>query len=343
MLTIQENYSLKEHNSFGLDVKARYFVEYESEDDLVQFLAQTDTTSTRLFHIGSGSDLLFTRDFDGYLLHSAIKGIEVLEDKGDSAVLKVGAAVIWDELIKWTINNGYYGLENMSLIPSEVGAAAVQNIGAYGVEVKDYIQSVECVDLHDGRTARFFNEECKFSYRHSIFKDQWHGRYAITKVVFSLPTRFVPNLQYRGLRELPLEGLTAQAVRNKVISLRQGKLPEPAVLGNAGSFFLNPIVSVDKYEALLQQYPDMPHFPVPSSSDSDDTGQFVKVPAAWLIERAGWKGKNIGRAGVYELQPLVLVNRGGATPDEIVTLAATIIDDVNRKFGITLKPEAIYI
>ena len=239
MLTIQEYYSLKEHNSFGLDVKARYFVEYESEDDLVQFLAQTDTTSTRLFHIGSGSDLLFTRDFDGYLLHSAIKGIEVLEDKGDSAVLKVGAAVIWDELIKWTINNGYYGLENMSLIPSEVGAAAVQ--------------------------------------------------------------------------------------------------------GNAGSFFLNPIVSVDKYEALLQQYPDMPHFPVPSSSDSDDTGQFVKVPAAWLIERAGWKGKNIGRAGVYELQPLVLVNRGGATPNEIVTLAATIIDDVNRKFGITLKPEAIYI
>lgn len=343
MLTIKENYSLREHNSFGLDVKARYFVEYESEEDLVKFLSETDTAGSPMFHIGSGSDLLFTKDYDGYLLHSAVRGVEVAGNDGDNAVLVVGAAEIWDDFVQWTISNGYYGLENMSLIPSEVGAAAVQNIGAYGTEVKDYIVCVDCVDLRDGSIVSFSAEDCGFDYRHSHFKGQWRGWYAVARVTFSLPIRFIPNLHYRGLMELPQEGLTAQAVRDAVICMRQSKLPDPSILGNAGSFFLNPIISFDKYESLRQQYPDIPHFPVPSTGGTLNAVGEVKVPAAWLIEHAGWKGRSLGRAGVYEFQPLVLVNLGGATPDEIVALAARIIDDVSRKFGITLKPEAIYI
>ena len=342
MLTIKTNYSLKAHNSFGLDVKAKYFVEYESAEDLAGFLA--DRTQEPVFHIGSGSDLLFTKDFDGYILHSAVKGIEVLEERDGHATLRVGAAENWDEFVEWTIAHGYYGLENLSLIPSEVGAAAVQNIGAYGAEAKDFIVCVDCVDMNTGRPVRHAKDECGFSYRRSNYKEQWRGQYAITHVVFSLPTEFKPNICYKGLSDLPTDGLTAQEVRNKVIELRRSKLPEPSELGNAGSFFLNPIISAGHYQELRQQYPDIPHYPVRANeNDNENENNNVKVPAAWLIEKAGWKGRSLGRAGVYKNQPLVLVNLGEATPDEIVGLAAAITEDVQQKFGITLRPEVIYL
>ncbi|MBQ7741840.1 MAG: UDP-N-acetylmuramate dehydrogenase [Bacteroidaceae bacterium] len=345
MLTIKTNYSLKAHNSFGLDVKARYFVEYETAEDLAEFLSSSGTLelsnfgTLELFHIGSGSDLLFTKDFDGYILHSAVKGIEKLDEREGRVLLRVGAAENWDEFVAWTIAHGYYGLENLSLIPSEVGAAAVQNIGAYGAEAKDFIVSVDCVDMHTGQPVRHTNGECGFSYRRSNYKEQWCGQFAITHVIFSLPTEFEPNIRYKGLSDLPTDGLTAQDVRNKVIELRRSKLPEPSQLGNAGSFFLNPIITAEHFDSLLQQYPDIPHYPAAGNTLSS----MVKVSAAWLIEKAGWKGRSLGRAGVYHNQPLVLVNLGGATPDEIVALAAAIVKDVEQMFGIALKPEVIYL
>ncbi len=363
MLTIKTNYSLKAHNSFGLDVKAKYFVEYETADDLADFLSTFDPPlssseaitsersdnfperASRLYHIGSGSDLLFTKDFDGYILHSAVKGIEKIDQRDSHVTLRVGAAENWDDFVAWTIAHGYYGLENLSLIPSEVGAAAVQNIGAYGAEAKDYIVCVDCVDMHTGRQVRHTKDECGFSYRRSNYKEQWRGQYAITHVLFSLPTVFQPNISYKGLSDMPTDELTAQDVRSKVIELRRTKLPDTSQLGNAGSFFLNPVISEDQYQKLRRKYPDIPHYPVVSPSpllEGADGGR-LKVPAAWLIEKAGCKGKSLGRAGVYQNQPLVLVNLGGATPDEIVALAAAIVDDVQQKFGITLKPEVIYL
>ncbi|MBO4729874.1 MAG: UDP-N-acetylmuramate dehydrogenase, partial [Bacteroidaceae bacterium] len=270
MLTIKQNFSLKPYNSFGLDVKAKFFVEYETPDDLSHFLSTLNFPPPlggargglpSLYHIGSGSDLLFTKDFDGYILHSAVKGIEKIDERDGHVTLSVGAAENWDQFVEWTIAHGYYGLENLSLIPSEVGAAAVQNIGAYGAEAKDYIVCVDCVDMHTGRPVRHTKDECGFSYRRSNYKEQWRGHYAITHVLFSLPTVFQPNISYKGLSELPTDGLTAQDVRNKVIELRRSKLPDPAQLGNAGSFFLNPIVSADLFHQLRQQYPDIPHYP----------------------------------------------------------------------------------
>ena len=223
MLTIKQNFSLKPYNSFGLDVKAKYFVEYETPDDLSHFLSTLDsrlsTLDSRLFHIGSGSDLLFTKDYDGYILHSAIKGIDILDRRDDHVTLSVGAAENWDAFVQWTIDHGYYGLENLSLIPSEVGAAAVQNIGAYGAEAKDFILSVECVDMRTGQLVHHTNEQCGFSYRHSNYKAQWRGQYAITHVLFSLPTVFTPNISYKGLSDLPTDTLTAQTVRNRVREL----------------------------------------------------------------------------------------------------------------------------
>ena len=349
MFTITPDFSLKPYNSFGLDVKAKYFVEYDTPDDLASFLSTLDsrplTLDSRLFHIGSGSDLLFTKDYDGYILHSAIKGIDLLDQRDGRATLAVGAAENWDAFVEWTIAHGYYGLENLSLIPSEVGAAAVQNIGAYGAEAKDFIVSVECVDMRTGQQVRHSNDQCGFGYRTSNYKGQWRGQYAITRVLFSLPTVFTPNIGYKGLSDLPADTLTAEAVRNRVIQLRRSKLPEPSELGNAGSFFLNPVITPDHFAALQQRYPDIPHYPLSSPPHRGGGREEVsiKIPAAWLIEKAGWKGKNLGRAGVYEKQPLVLVNLGGATPNEIVTLAATIIQDVRQQFGITLKPEVIYL
>ncbi|MBO4487616.1 MAG: UDP-N-acetylmuramate dehydrogenase [Bacteroidaceae bacterium] len=334
MLTVKTDYSLKAHNSFGLDVKARHFVEYESAEDLAAFLRDTDVRNSRMVHIGSGSDLLFTKDYDGYIVHSAVRGKKLIQAKGESVLLSVGAGENWDDLVDWTISNGYYGLENLSLIPSEVGAAAVQNIGAYGAEVKDFIVWVDCLDLESCDTVRFRNAECGFSYRNSNFKSKWQGRYAIIEVAFELSTAFKPNLSYRALKGVSPEGLTPQALRQAVIDIRRSKLPEPEEIGNAGSFFMNPVITAEQYAQLYRDYPDMPHFDVEGG---------VKVPAAWLIEQCGWKGRNIGAAGVYERHPLVIVNLGGATPQDIINVADAVVGSVREKFGISLKPEVIWI
>ena len=344
MLRILENYSLLPHNSFGLDVKAHTFVEYDSVESLQEYIKSGSTKP--LLHIGGGNNLLFTRDFAGTILHSAIKGKQLIADTGvggdkdrvggvSSVMLRVGAAEVWDDLVAWTLANGYYGLENFSLIPSEVGAAAVQNIGAYGAEAKNFIRTVDTVDLTSGEAVVFSNKECQFAYRYSNFKGPWAGRYAITHVTFCLSTVFTPNLTYRALQQATSSVSDAHQLRQAVVDMRRSKLPEPSKLGNAGSFFMNPIMTLEQFSALQHAYPYIPHFPAGDG--------FVKVPAAWLTEQCGWKGRDLGRAGVYERQPLVLVNRGGANGVDVLRLAEAVISDVKAKFGIELHPEVMII
>jgi UDP-N-acetylmuramate dehydrogenase len=343
MMTTQDNYSLLQHNTFGIAAKTRRFVEYGSIEELQAFLRQRRDANdqTPLLHIGGGSNLLFLKDFDGTVLHSSIQDIEVTAEEDDEVCVRVGAGVVWDEWVELAVNRGWSGLENLSLIPGEVGASAVQNIGAYGVEAKDVITLVDTIDLQTGEPRRFSNAECQYAYRHSIFKTELRGRYAVTHVHFRLSRRFRPNLEYGGLRMalakkgIQEETLTPALLRETIIGIRQDKLPDPKVLGNAGSFFTNPIVGRTVYERIAGEYPNVPHYEV----DADH----VKIPAGWMIEQCGWKGKALGRAGVYEKQALVLVNLGGACGRDIEELCRAVQADVRRRFGVDIVPEVNFI
>lgn len=338
-MKILQNYSLKEHNTFGMDIKASRFVEYDSVEELKAVVGgEGNCLGGKWIHIGGGSNLLFRGDYDGTVLHSAICGCEVLKQDEQEVMLRVGAGEVWDDFVAYTVQNGWYGAENLSLIPGEVGASAVQNIGAYGTEAKDLIVSVETIEVATGEERVFSCEECRYAYRESIFKKEWKGRYIVTHVTYRLHRQPVFNLEYGNVRsELEKRGceLTLENVRRTIIAVRQAKLPDPKVQGNAGSFFMNPVVSRAQYEALQREYPDMPHYEL--------EGGDVKIPAAWLIDRCGWKGRQWGRAGVHDRQALVLVNRGGATGEEIMELAGKIQEDVCRKFGVRISPEVNYI
>lgn len=327
------DYSLLHHNSFGLDVKARKFVEYENIHELQHFLFTHDS-SEPLLHIGGGNNLLFTKDFEGTVLHSAIKGFEEIGRDGHDVHIRLGAAMTWDRVIESTLRRGYFGLENLSSIPSEVGAAVVQNIGAYGAEIKDFVESVEAVSLTTGEVHEFSNEDCGFAYRHSNFKGPWRGQYAVTHVTLKLSLDFKPNLSYHTLADHASGKINATDLREMIVELRSTKLPDPKVLGNAGSFFMNPVVSRETYERISRDYPTVPHYSMPNG---------VKIPAGWLIEKCGWKGKTMGRAAVYSKQALVLVNMGGATPQDIVSLAEAVCADVKSKFDIQLESEVIWV
>ncbi len=336
----EHNYSLLGNNTFGIDARCRQFVEYDTPEELSQFVG-----TTPLLHIGGGSNLLFLGDFEGTVLHSRIRTIEQLHtdhDNAETILLRVGAGVVWDDLVAYTLEHGWYGLENLSLIPGEVGASAVQNIGAYGAEAKDYIVEVECMSLDNGQRRTFRNEECQYSYRHSIFKTEaYRGHWAVLYVTYLLSTTFTPHLDYGGIRaelerqHIDTANLTAQQLRQTIIGIRQAKLPDPKVQGNAGSFFMNPVVSREKYEALASQYPQMPHYEVDESH--------VKIPAGWMIEQCGWKGKTLGPAAVHDRQALVLVNRGGAKGQDIVSLCEAVRNDVKERFGIDIRPEVNFI
>ncbi|MGN0187010.1 MAG: UDP-N-acetylmuramate dehydrogenase [Paludibacteraceae bacterium] len=332
-----ENYSLLPHNTFGMDVRARYFVEYDTVDDLTTFL-QTDLAhNNQLLPIGAGSNLLFTGDYDGIILHSRIKFCDIVNETDDNVFVRVGAGVVWDDFCADMCARNLGGTENLSYIPGEVGASAVQNIGAYGAEAADIIVKVETIERATS-TARIFDAaECDYGYRHSIFKGKLQGRYIVTAVTYRLSKRPVLSLDYGNLRTA-LQGIsnpTVSDVRQAVIDIRRQKLPDPAELGSAGSFFKNPVVSITKFDSLLTQYPTMPHY-----SAGNET---VKIPAAWLIEQCGWKGKTLGGAAVYAKQPLVLVNQNHATPADVQNLAQHIVDSVIEKFGIQIEPEANYI
>ena len=318
-------------NTFGLDVKAGRWLEYASVEELKALIAEGQISSPYL-HVGSGSNLLFLGDFEGTVLHSAIKSIELVNQDAEKVWLRVGAGVIWDDFVAYCVERGYYGAENLSLIPGEVGASAVQNIGAYGVEVKDLISCVETVDVHGDRRV-FGVEECGYAYRNSVFKRPDMKSFFVTHVTFALNKAEQYTLNYGTIRQ-ELEKypqIDLATVRQVVVSIRESKLPDPKVLGNAGSFFMNPIVTRTKYETLLQEYPSMPSYQVDATH--------VKIPAGWMIEQCGWKGKSLGNAAVHDKQALVLVNCGGATGADIVALSDAVRAAVREKFGVEIHPE----
>ena len=324
-------------NTFGIPAHARVYAEYTSLEEL-RALLQT-YKGERLLHIGSGSNLLFTKDFDGVVLHSRICFARALEEDAEGVNIEVGAGIVMDDLIAQVADMGLYGLENLSHIPGEVGASAVQNVGAYGVEAKDVIREVHAVAVESGEECVFSNADCRFGYRDSIFKNEWKGQYIITSVVFHLSKQPQPRLDYGNLRQaLAGKEPTPMNIREAVIAIRKQKLPEPEELGSAGSFFKNPIITHEHFQTILQQEhkteAEIPHF---------ETADGIKIPAAWLIEQCGWKGKRQGGAQVYEKQPLVIVNTGNATAQDIITLAADITESIAQRFQITLHPEVNYI
>ena len=332
-LRIEKDYSLLAHNTFGIDVRTDRFIEYHSEAELVEALQML--REERLLNIGGGSNLLFCGDFHGTVLRSAVKSVEQLPATEGGVLVRVGSGCCWDAFVALAVERGWFGAENLSGIPGDVGASAVQNIGAYGAEIRDLVVDVEAIDAETCEKRVFTAAECGYAYRDSIFKRPENKKYIITYVTYRLRTEFSPNLSYKGLADRfagrEVSGLSAADIRREVVAMRGEKLPNPAVLGNAGSFFMNPVVPQAKYLALAAQYPDMPHYPAGEG--------FVKLSAAWLIDRSGWKGRTLGPAGVYEKQPLVLVNRGGASGNDILALATAVVDAVSAQFGVTLSME----
>ena len=337
-MNIQHNYPLLAHNTFGMDVEASVFVEYESVTELKEILLHQLCPEGKWLHIGGGSNLLFTGDFDGMILHSAIKGFEVVSENEDEVLVRAGAGEVWDDFVAYTVEKGWYGAENLSLIPGEVGASAVQNIGAYGVEAKDLIVKVDTLEVETGKERVFGNEECGYAYRESVFKHALKGKYIVTHVTYRLSKHPSYRLDYGNVRaELEKRGceLTLENVRQTIIDIRESKLPDPKVQGNAGSFFMNPIVPRPLFEELQGKYPSMPFYEVDAER--------VKIPAAWMIDQCGWKGKQLGHAGVHNKQALVLVNCGGATGQEIIALSEEIQRSVLDKFGVRISPEVNFI
>ena len=324
------DYSLLAYNTFGIDARCSRFLEYETAVEAQQVANILRETSLPYIIIGGGSNLLLTRDFPGIVVHSAVKGWDIAGCR-----MACGSGETWDDIVAISLQNGLYGAENLSLIPGDVGASAVQNIGAYGVEAKDFIREVHAIEIATGRLCVIDREDCQYGYRQSRFKQEWKNRFLITMVVYEFSDSFQPRLDYGNIRsELERRGIvepTPQQLRQVIIDIRNAKLPDPKVQGNAGSFFMNPVVSRQKYEELAAQYPQMPHYTVDA--------QHEKIPAGWMIEQCGWKGKSLGRAGVHDKQALVLVNLGGATGQEIVDLCETIRKDVSDKFGIDIHPE----
>ena len=323
-------HSLLPYNTFGIDVSASRFLEYASVAELKEYIAQGAVT-TPFLHIGGGSNLLFTKDYDGLILHSRIGGIEVTAEDSQAVSLRVGAGVVWDDFVACCVEHGWYGAENLSLIPGEVGASAVQNIGAYGVEVKDLITAVETVNIQ-GYERVYSVEECEYAYRNSIFKRP-ENRLLSSHPRFRLSKEERYTLDYGTIRQelAKYPAPTLPIVRKVIIEIRESKLPDPKVMGNAGSFFMNPIVAKEKLEALQRDYPRIPYYELPDGR--------VKIPAGWMIDQCGWKGKSLGPAAVHDKQALVLVNRGGAKGSDIVALSDAVRASVRDKFGIDIHPE----
>ncbi len=329
------NFNLKHHNTFGIDATCARFVDFSTVEQLQnEVLPSLSDKDNPLLILGGGSNLLLTSDYNGTVIHSSIKGIESHDD-GEYVYLKVGSGEVWDDIVAFCVEQGWHGAENLSAIPGEVGASAVQNIGAYGVEVKDIIYTVEAVCIADGSIVEFSNSDCEYAYRQSKFKREWKNKYIITHVTYRLSKHFTPHIEYGNIRGMMqqqgIEVPTAQQLRSIITEIRNQKLPDPRSEGNAGSFFMNPVVPKSKYEELAKVYTDMPHYTI--------NAEWEKIPAGWLIDQCGWKGKTMGRAGVHDQQALVLVNKGGATGREVLILCETIQKDVKHRFGITIEPE----
>ncbi len=338
-MEVVSNISLKAYNTFGIESTARHFVEVSSVEELQELLRLQEWKNTPKLILGGGSNLLFTAQYDGLIIKMNIRGIELVEENDEFIWVKVGAGENWHEFVMHCIEQGWGGVENLSLIPGTVGAAPMQNIGAYGVEIKDVFASLEAVKIDTVQRQTFSGEECQFGYRESVFKTIYKGQYIIASVTFRLSKHPEINTSYGAIEEVLTERLgevgvksaSIREVSDAVIHIRQSKLPDPQEIGNAGSFFKNPVVPREQFETLQQQFDKVPGYPVSKNE--------VKVPAGWLIEQAGWKGKRFGNVGVHDRQALVLVNLGGAQGEEVKKLAYDIQQSVEEKFGILIQPE----
>lgn len=331
---ISSNVSLLPYNTFHIDVQTKYFVEIKNADEFRE-VQQTQTfRENEKLILGGGSNILFTKNFGGITIKNSLKGIELLREDADFIYVKANAGEVWHEFVLWCIEHSYAGVENLSLIPGQVGASPMQNIGAYGVEIKDICESVEAIHLQTGEPLLFSNSDCRFGYRESIFKHELKNQCLITAVTYKLRKRPQFHIDYGDIKntlgEMMISELSLKAVSDAVIKIRSSKLPDPNVLGNAGSFFKNPVITKEKADELLAKNPVMPNYP---QADG------VKIPAGWLIEQCGWKGKVVGNTGSHKSQALVLVNYGNATGNEVYQLALAIQKSVFDKFGIEIKPE----
>jgi UDP-N-acetylmuramate dehydrogenase len=334
MSILQQNISLKPYNTFGVAVSAKFFAEIFTESDLKALLDMAIIQEQRLLVLGGGSNLLFTKDFEGLVLKISIPGISSKIDK-DGVVVTAGAGVIWSDMVSYCVSHGFAGVENLSLIPGTVGASPIQNIGAYGVELKDVFHSCTAYEISTAKKRSFNFQDCRFGYRDSIFKNEWKGRFIITAVSFKLNTQASINTQYGAIQaELLKRNIVHPTIADisKVVSaIRVSKLPDPSTIGNAGSFFKNPVIGQELFSSILAKFPDLVHYPAPS-------GQ-VKLAAGWLIEQCGFKGKVAGQTGTWKNQALVLVNHGSATGQEVYAFSEEIINAVCAKFGVQLERE----
>lgn len=333
-MTIQKDYDLTDLSTFHVKVKVKLFCEINTEQDFLDLIQTDEYKNNQKLFIGGASNILFTKDFDGIVVCNRLKGIEITKEDTENVWIKANGGEIWHDFVLFAVNKNYWGVENLSLVPGTVGAAPVQNIGAYGTEVKDTIENVEALDIETGRKKIFSKDECQFAYRESVFKNKLKGKYFITAVVFKLSKIPKTNITYRALKDyLEKNNLTvknAKDVSDIVSEIRRTKLPDPKVLGSAGSFFKNVYVDSAKLAELKKEYETVPAF--------EENGK-IKIPSGWLIEQCGWKGKRVGNVGVHDKQALVLVNHGGATGEEVLALANEIVDSVYKKFGLKISPE----
>lgn len=334
-MQIKENFSLRNLNTFGIEVSARYFASFSDIEQARELLSNSLVKQLPILILGGGSNILFTRNFDGIVIKNQLKGITLVNQTDTNYYIKSGAGESWNEFVSYCVENNYAGIENLSLIPGNVGASPMQNIGAYGVEIKDVFYELEALHIKTGEIHKFNLQDCQFGYRESVFKNKQKGEYIITSVTYKLNKTPVFNTSYgaidKELENMGVKELSISAISQAVCNIRTSKLPNPKEIGNAGSFFKNPIISASLFEKLKQEFPDMPSYPQSLNE--------VKTAAGWLIERCGWKGRQIGDAGVHKNQALVLVNYNKATGSEIFDLSSKIIADVKGKFGIELERE----
>ncbi len=332
-MELKENFSLKKYNTFGVDAVAKYFVDFTTVESLKNILAETK--NERKLILGGGSNILLTRNYDGVVMKNSIPGIDVVKEDETYIYLRAGAGVNWHAFVMYCVEKNLAGVENLSLIPGSVGASPMQNIGAYGVEVKDVFHELEALNVLENTVQKFINADCEFGYRESVFKKKYRSQFVILNVTFRLRKEPVFTTSYGAIREelekMKVNELTIKAISDAVIAIRRSKLPDPALIGNAGSFFKNPVVSTETFSKLQHEYPLLPNF---LSGEN-----LRKIPAGWLIEQCGWKGYRKGDAGCYNKQALVLVNYGNANGDEIYKLSEEIKNSVKEKFGISLETE----
>lgn len=334
-MNIIENYPLLKLNTFGIDVKAKYFTSINTINELIEVTKTNVFKDLELLILGGGSNILFTKDFDGLVILNNIKGKEIIDQNQQSIFLKIGAGENWHELVMYCVDNGWGGIENLSLIPGNTGTAPMQNIGAYGVEIKETFIELEALEISSGKIVKFNNSDCEFGYRESVFKNKMKNQYIILNITLELKKNPVLNINYGDVKAIlesqNIKNPAIKEVSNAIISIRQSKLPDPKKIGNSGSFFKNPIVSLNQLELIKKKYPNVVNYEINENE--------FKIAAGWLIERAGWKGKKFNNYGIHEKQALVLVNYGLANGMEIFELSEKIILDIKDKFGITLERE----